>query len=126
MAVPATQVSRTAAVPAPLTDRTPTTRERVGQLAERSPGLGRGLLWISVVAALLAGIVALNVAVLQLRMERGRVSSDIATIRAENAAIEAQLATAAAAGRIEAIARARLGLREPATTIYVKLPSSAK
>jgi hypothetical protein len=121
MAVPARQLSRPAALPAPAPARAAPACDRAGSRSAPSPRLGRGLTWISLVAALLAGIVALNVAVLQLRMERGRVSSDIASIRAESAAIEAELAMAAAAGRIEAIARSRLGLREPATTVYVKL-----
>jgi cell division protein FtsB len=89
--------------------------------ARSRPRLTRWVAWIAVVAGLLAGIVALNVAVLQLRMERGRLQSEIVQIRAENAGIEAELSTAAAVGRVEAAARGRLGLVEPVQTTYLGL-----
>ena len=73
------------------------------------------------VAALLAGIVALNVAVPQLQMKRGRLQSEIVKIRAENTAIQAELSAAAAVGRVQAIARGRLGLVRPEQTTYLKL-----
>jgi hypothetical protein len=82
--------------------------------------LTRGAVWILAVAGLLAGIVALNVAALELRMERGRLQSEIVTIRSENAGLEAELSSAAAVGRIEAAAR-RLGLVTPAETSYLEL-----
>lgn len=81
------------------------------------------MLWIAVVAGLLAGIVALNVAVLELRMERGRLQSEIVELRAQNAEIEAELSSAASVGRIEAAAR-RLRLVEPGVTAYLRLDRS--
>jgi cell division protein FtsL len=90
--------------------------------AARRVGFGRPLLWIGLVTALLAGIVALNVAVLQLRMERGRVADDVEQVRAENAGLRAEIAIAAAPGRIERIARAELGLVAPGELAYVTLP----
>ncbi len=78
------------------------------------------MLWITVVAALLAGIVALNVAVLQLRVGRGAVAADIARLRAENAELEARVSSAAAIGRTQSLG-SRLGLVEPVEVTYVKL-----
>jgi cell division protein FtsL len=82
--------------------------------------LTRTAVWIIVVGGLLAGIVALNVAALELRMERGRLQSEIIEIRAENAELESQISAASALSRIEAAARA-LGLVEPVSTTYVQL-----
>jgi cell division protein FtsL len=84
----------------------------------------RPLLLIGIVGGLLTGIVALNVAVLQLRMERGRISSEIEKIRAENEGLRADLSTAKASGRIESLARGRLGLVEAGDAVYLKLPAS--
>jgi cell division protein FtsL len=82
----------------------------------------RPLLWIAVIGGLLTGIVALNVAVLQLRIERGRIDSDITKIRAENDGLRAELSTAKASGRVEALARSRLGLVERTDVEYLRLP----
>jgi hypothetical protein len=82
--------------------------------------LTRGAIWILGAAGLLAGIVAVNVALLQLRMERGRLQSEVVEIRAENAALEAAISNAAAVGRVEAAAR-RLGLVAAAETTYLEL-----
>jgi cell division protein FtsB len=69
---------------------------------------------------LLAGIVALNVAVLGLNMEIERLDVRREQAQVRNAELAAELAGAAAAGRIEAAARGRLGLVEPAETTYVE------
>jgi hypothetical protein len=87
--------------------------------------LTRGAAWILAVAGLLAGIVALNVTLLELRMERGRLQSEIVRIQAENAGLEAGLSNSAAVGRIEAAAR-RLGLVAPAVTTYLELDRSGR
>jgi cell division protein FtsL len=94
-------------------------RERTRRRAER-PHVGRGVVWIAVIAALLAGIVALNVVVLQLRIERGRLQSDIVTIRRQNDEIASEISGAASVGRIEGAAR-RMGLVEPVRTTYLEL-----
>jgi cell division protein FtsL len=83
----------------------------------------RPLLLIGVIGGLLAGIVALNVAVLQLRIERGHVSSEMEKIRAENDALRAELSTAKASARIESLARGRLGLVESSDAVYLRLPA---
>jgi hypothetical protein len=64
-----------------------------------------GVLWITTLAVLLAGVVAVNVAVLRLNMRLDELGHDRASLRAENAALESQLSSAAAAPKIEALAR---------------------
>ena len=122
VAVPRARTApRTVPAPAPQRRARPAPRTRPRPRAQARPRLARWVVWIAVVAALLAGIVALNVAALQLRMQRGRLQSEIVQIRAENAAIEAELSAAAAVGRVEAAARGRLGLVEPVETTYLRL-----
>ncbi len=69
---------------------------------------------------------ALNVAVLQLRMERGRIQADIVNLRAENTQIEADISAAAARGRVEAAAGDGLGLVKPPRPTYLKLEPSRR
>ena len=63
----------------------------------------------------------MNVAVLQLRMERGRIQADIVNLRAENTQIEADISAGAARGRVEAAAGDGLGLVKPRQPTYLKL-----
>jgi cell division protein FtsL len=98
-------------------------RDRTQAARDRSaPRLGRSVVWIVVVAGLLAGIVALQVAVLELRMERGRVQAEIVELRAQNAKIESAISAAASVARVEGAARGRLGLVPPVETTYLELP----
>jgi cell division protein FtsL len=80
--------------------------------------------WIAIVALLLAGVVALNVAVLRLNMTLDRLGRERANLRAENAALSVELSSAASAPRIQGIAARRLGLVQatPDQTSYVRLP----
>jgi cell division protein FtsL len=87
------------------------------------PRVGRGVAWILVIATLLAGIVALQVAVLQLRMERGRLQSEIVEIEAQNAKLESEISSAASVARVEGAARGPLGLVLPSKTTYLELPA---
>lgn len=82
------------------------------------------MLWIASVAALLAGIVALNVAVLDLNLGVQRIEQERRDLAAENAELSSRLSSASAAGRIESIARNRLGLVEPVSTVYLELDSA--
>lgn len=118
---PSPRVTARAAAAQPLTAPRPRPRDHAQVRARRSPLLTRWILWIAVVAALLAGIVGLNVALLQLRMEGGRLQSEIVRIRAENDSMQAELSTASAGGRVETIARGRLGLVEATETSYLKV-----
>lgn len=82
-------------------------------------------MWIGALAALLAGIVALNVAVLQLNVRLEELARERANLRAANATLSAQLSQAAAIPQLEALAVNQLAL-VPATheqTTYVELDS---
>jgi cell division protein FtsB len=79
------------------------------------------VLWIVVVAALLAGIVALNVAVLRLNVEVEQLDGQHSKLVAKRDALQAQLSTATAGGRIENAAVGRLGLVAPDSTTYLEL-----
>ena len=90
----------------------------------RERRLTGGVLWIAIVAVLLAGVVATNVAVLRLNMGLDRLGRQRADLRARNAELQSQLSTAASAARIQGLAARRLGW-VPATgdqTTYFNLP----
>ena len=100
----------------------PPARPRVAPRRRRSSSrrMAGGLVWIVISAVLLTGVVALNVAVLQLNMKLDRAGRERADLRAENALLQAQLSSAAASSRIQALARARgLVPADPAATTYV-------
>jgi cell division protein FtsL len=84
------------------------------------PHLAGSVLWIVLVAALLAGIVAVNVAALQLRLDAQRLEERKEQLVGENAAAASELSTLASAERIEVEAR-RLGLVRPSETTYVRV-----
>ncbi len=87
-----------------------------------TPFLG-GVALIVVVGAFLAGIVAVNVFVLQLNMQLDDLSRERAQLKADNALLRSQLSSASASVRIEQAATARLGLEaaDPMTTTYVRI-----
>ena len=82
-----------------------------------------GVLWIVGVAALLAGVVAINVFVLRLNVELDGLRHTRAEIKAEIATTRAQLSSASANARIETEAASKLGLVEadPNATTYLRL-----
>lgn len=90
--------------------------------ALRAPFAG-SIAWIVVVGALLAGVVAVNVLVLQLNVRLDALGRERAELKAEIATTRAQLSTASANVRIETRAAARLGLlpADPLLTTYVRL-----
>ena len=69
---------------------------------------------------LLAGVVALNVAVLRLNVRLDRAQSERNQLRADNAQLNTDIAARAASGRIVTLASGRLGL-VPATPDYLDL-----
>lgn len=73
----------------------------------------RGRLWIGVLGALLAGIVALNVFTLSLAAESGRIDQNIVALEKENSILESRDAQRSGAGRISYDAGA-IGLEMPA------------
>jgi cell division protein FtsB len=97
---------------------------RIAAPRARSRGVERrGVLWIGVIAALLAGVVALNVAVLRLNVQLDGLDQERARLRAEKAELVALLAGELAWTRIEGRARDELGLVQvdPTQTRYVEL-----
>jgi cell division protein FtsL len=82
-----------------------------------------GVLWIALVAGLLAGVVAMNVAVLRLNMTLDRLGRERADLRAQNADLSSQLSSAASTPRIQSLAAQR-GLTQatPEQTHYLTLP----
>ena len=96
--------------PKPRAARKPAPRRRVAG----------GVVWIGLVAVLLAGVVALNVAVLRLNVQLDHTQSERNQLRADNAQLNTDIAARAASGRIIALANGRLGLT-PATPDYLDL-----
>jgi cell division protein FtsB len=97
-------------------------RPRPRARRRRDP-LRSGVVWIVAAAAVLAGLVALNVAVLQLNVRLDQLSRDRASLREQNAALASRFSTAKAAPLIQSRAQARLGLVPAKQTTYVPLPS---
>jgi cell division protein FtsL len=97
------------------------TRPRPAARASASPRVAGGVLWIVAVAALLAGIVALNVAVLRLNVQVEQLDRQRDQLAAKRAALQTELSTAAAGGRVEKAAVGRLGLVAPVSTRYLQL-----
>jgi cell division protein FtsL len=112
-----TAAARAERAPAPRTRATPRPRPRTQR---RVTG---GVLWIGILAVLLSGVVAMNVTVLRLNMTLDRLGRERANLRADNAQLFSQLSSAAAAGRIQALAIKRLGYvpATPEQTTYVQL-----
>jgi cell division protein FtsL len=82
-----------------------------------------GVVWIAVAAVLLVGLVAVNVTVLQLNVRLDGLSRERVSLETEIAGLQSQLASAAAAPRIQQRARTEQGLvpADPALTVYVDL-----
>jgi cell division protein FtsB len=87
--------------------------------------LGGGVLWIVVFTALLAGVVAVNVAVLRLNLQLDGVASDDTQLKADIADLRSELSNKAATYQIERRARNDLGLvqADPGQTTFVRLPA---
>ena len=72
-------------------------------------------------AVLLVGIVALNVAVLRLNMQIERLGEERLELQAENALLTSKVSSTLAPARIENRARTKLGLTPAADPTYVEL-----
>jgi cell division protein FtsL len=85
--------------------------------------LGGGVLWIVVIGALLAGVVAVNVLVLRLNVRLDELGHTRAELKAEIATARAQLSSASSNARIESEASSKLGLvpADPNSTTYLRL-----
>jgi cell division protein FtsB len=89
---------------------------------ERSRVTG-GVIWIGLLAVLLAGVVALNVAVLRLNMRYDKLGRTKVDLTAQNADLESRLSSGAAMQKIQQQARSQLGLvtANPDNTKYIQL-----
>jgi hypothetical protein len=101
----------------------PKARSRPKARARTRPGLLGGIVWIVVLAALLGGVVALNVAVLQLNVRLQEANARKADVRAQNVALAGRLSSAGSAPQVASAAEQKLGLvpAAPDQTTYVDL-----
>ena len=93
------------------------------RLRKKRSRMTGGVIWIAVLAVLLAGVVALNVAVLRLNMRYDKLGRTKVELSAQNADLQSQLSSGAASQKIQQQARTQLGLvaANPDTTKYIKL-----
>lgn len=95
---------------------------RRGSRARAKPRLlAGGILWIVVFAALLAGVVAVNVAVLRLNLQFDQVGRDRSELRADISRLRSELSSASATARIERLAQNELGFVHVDEPVYVRL-----
>ena len=98
----------------------PKPRSRARRKVEPRRRVAGGVVWIGLVATLLAGVVALNVAVLRLNVRLDETQRERNQLRADNAQLSTEIAAKAASGRIVGLASGRLGL-QPANPEYLDL-----
>jgi len=98
----------------------PLARPRVRARKARARG---GILWIAIGGILLAGVVFVNVAVLQLNLRLDSANSERSKLLAQNAALQSDYSALLSSTRIEQTATTRLGLvyKDPDTYGYVDL-----
>jgi cell division protein FtsL len=113
----------TAQVEAPSVPRPwPRSRPRRASAAPRRR-LAGGVVWIGVLAVLLVGVVAVNVAVLRLNMQIEKLGQQRLELEAQNALLESRVSSTLAPARIEREARTKLGLLPATESTYVELRS---
>jgi cell division protein FtsL len=104
--------------------RAPRSRSRTASAGRRrSWALGGGVFWIVLLAVLLAGVVAVNVAVLRLNLQLDEASRERTELRTDIQQLRSEISSAAATTRIERLAEGELGLVEvePEDTTYIQL-----
>jgi cell division protein FtsL len=79
--------------------------------------------WIVVFGVLLAGVVFVNLAVLQLNLRLDKANQQRSQLKADNAALLAQLSSALASPRIQKLAHSQDGLvqADPSSIDYIDL-----
>jgi cell division protein FtsL len=99
-------------------------RRTAARSQPRARAFGGGVFWIVVLACLLAGVVAVNVAVLRLNLELDGVARERSQLKADVASVRVELAKVAATAQIERAATEELDLvaADPEDMIYVTLP----
>ena len=111
------------AAPAPVRRRRPAAAPRTRtRTRKRQRRVTAGVIWISAFALLLAGVVAVNVAVLRANVAVDKLDKAQVDLQAQNAALASQVSSSDASIRIEQTAR-RLGLvpASAADTSYIDL-----
>jgi hypothetical protein len=105
------------------TDAPPVERRRRQRpvASRRRDPLRSGVVWIVLAGTVLAGLVALNVAVLQLNVRLDQLSRERGTLRDENAALQSRFSSSKVSPLIQERARLRLGLVPAADPTYVEL-----
>lgn len=103
--------------------RTPRAQPRA--VARRRPDgrrLTGGIVWISLFAVLLAGVVAINVAVLRANIALNNLNQQQLQLQARNQTLQSQVSSAGSSLRIEQVAhRLGLGPASAADTSYLDL-----
>jgi cell division protein FtsL len=94
----------------------PRPRARPRPKAKQARGRG-GLLWIAVGGILLAGVVFVNVAVLQLNLRLDSANAERSRLLAQNADLQTQYSRLVSSPRVSAAATTRFGLvyEDPST-----------
>jgi len=100
----------------------PASRPRPRKRARRASARG-GILWIVIGGILLAGVVFVNVAVLQLNLRLDSANADRSKLLGENAALQTQYSQLLSSPRVSAAATKQLGLtyEDPSQYGYVNL-----
>ncbi len=85
--------------------------------------LSGGVFWIVLLALLLTGVVAVNVAVLRLNLQLDHSNQEQTQLHTDIARLRSEISTAAATTRVERLARGELGLVQvqPEDTTYIEL-----
>jgi cell division protein FtsL len=98
-------------------------RTRPRARARKERRVSTGVLWIAVVGALLAGVVAINVAVLRLKVADDNLGRQRVSLLEKKAQLASQLSSAASTSRIQDAAHHKLGLvpASPDQTVYLHL-----
>jgi hypothetical protein len=101
------QEAAAVAAPRPQRAARPKSKPRAAprRKAKAKTGVAGGLAWIVVAGVLLAGIVAVNVAVLRLNVRLDHLNNQSDQLRAGNAALGAKLSAAASSPRIQTLAK---------------------
>ena len=81
------------------------------------------MIWIVLFAVILAGVVAVNVAVLRLNLQLDRSNTERTELKADISRLRSEISSVATTSRIERLARGELGLvaADPDETVYVEL-----
>ncbi|HST15702.1 MAG TPA: hypothetical protein VLJ44_12720 [Gaiellaceae bacterium] len=98
----------------------PLARPRIRARKARARG---GIMWIAIGGILLAGVVFVNVAVLQLNLRLDSANAERSKLLADNAALQTQYSRLISSPRVIAAAKEQYGLvyRDPSDSVYVDL-----